>query len=170
MSDEALALSKTGKKIEGVHSGAGTDVQNPDVMSEALVDTNESITVADEKVEGEQGGTSSVLVSDDVKDSKKTVDETGDANQDVAGVGTQALDDVTESVTVANVADEKTESTHHDNGGGHVQAVNLVTEFLDGIIEAAYVTGAKNEATKIRTATIKMQSRYYYGALAISPF
>ena len=121
-------------------------------------------------------GTGSVLVSDDVKDSKKAVDETGDANQNVAGVGTHALDDVTESVTVADVAEEKPEGTHHGAGGGHVaggshvQAADLVREFLDNIVEAAYATGAKNEATKIRAAAIKMQSRFYYGALAISPF
>ena len=172
MSDEALALSKTGKKIEGVHSSAGADVQIPDVMSsEALVDINESITVADEKIEGEKGGTSSVLVSDDVKDSKKSVDETGDANQGVADVGTHALDDIAEFVIVANAADEKTKGTHHDASGDHVQGSDLVSEFVDDIVEAAYATGAKNEATKIRTAAaIKMQSRFYYGALDISPF
>jgi hypothetical protein len=102
-----------------------------------------------------------VLVSDDVKDSKKDVDETGDANQDVTDVGPYALDDITESVTVANAADEKTKGTHHDAGGGHVQGSDLVTEFVDDIVEAAYAIGAKNEATKIRTAAVKIQSRFY---------
>jgi hypothetical protein len=172
MSDKALALSKTGKKIEGVHSSVGADVQTPDIMSsEALVDINESITMTDEKIEGEKGGTGSVLVSEGVKDSKKDIDETGDANQDVANVGTHALKDITESGTMADAADEKTKGTHHDAGSGHVQGSDLVTEFVDDIVEAAYATGAKNEATKIRTAAaIKMQSRFYYGALDISPF
>jgi hypothetical protein len=111
-----------------------------------------------------------VLVSDDVKDLKKDVDETGDANQDVANVGTHALNDITKSVTMADVVDEKTKGTHHDAGGGHVEATDLVTEFVDDIVEAAYAIGAKNEATKIRTAAVKIQSRFYYGALAISPF
>ena len=114
-------------------------------------------------------GTGSVLVSDDVKDSKKAVDETGDANQNVAGVGTHALDDVTESVTVADVADEKTEGTHHDAGGSHVQAADLVREFLDNIVEAAYATGAKNEATEIRAAAIKMQSRSLLWGFSYQP-
>ena len=112
-----------------------------------------------------------MLVSDDVKDLRKDVDETGDANQDVANVGTHALDDIAEFCTMVDATDEKTKGTHHDAGGGHVQGSDLVTEFVDDIVEAAYAIGAKNEATKIMTATaVKIQSRFYYGALDISPF
>jgi hypothetical protein len=112
MSDEALALSKTGNKIEDVHSGTGGDVQAADVVSKLLVDVDESVLAVD-----------------------------------AAG---------------ANTAGE-------EGGAGNVHATIVATELLSNILEDACATSERNEGTKIRTAALKMQSRFYYWALASNP-
>jgi hypothetical protein len=95
MSDEALALSKTGNKIEGVQCGTGGDVHAADVVSKLLVDVNESVLAvdaADANIGGEEGGASNVhativateLLSNILKDACATGEKNEGTKTDVA--------------------------------------------------------------------------------------
>ena len=168
MRDEALVLSKTSKKIEGVHSSAGGDVQaefgesilhskSSDVVSEVLVDANEFVIAADEKTEGEEGGAGSVhppTVEREVVPtvSKSKFDQMTVESSDPTAVNTETAVDsgnaqAIDLVLAPDVNDSKKAVVDDDDTNQDVADVDTQALCVDDVITLVFAANAADANT-----------------------